>query len=39
MTVVLVVLAVASSFALILVNPSPSTGGATQRWLFAGPSR
>ena len=35
-TVVLVVLAVASSFALILVNPSPSTGGASQRWLFAG---
>ncbi len=35
-TVVLVLLAVASSFALILVNPSPSTGGASQRWLFAG---
>jgi YidC/Oxa1 family membrane protein insertase len=35
-TLVLVVLAVASSFALILVNPSPSTGGASQRYLMAG---
>jgi YidC/Oxa1 family membrane protein insertase len=35
-TVVLVLLAVASSFALVLVNPSPSTGGASQRYLFAG---
>jgi YidC/Oxa1 family membrane protein insertase len=35
-TIVLVLLAVASSFALILVNPSPSTGGASQRYLMAG---
>jgi YidC/Oxa1 family membrane protein insertase len=34
--VILVVLAVASSFALVLATPSPSTGGASQRYLFAG---
>ena len=35
-TVVLVVLAVASSFALILLNPTPGTGGNQQRYLMAG---
>jgi YidC/Oxa1 family membrane protein insertase len=35
-TVVLVVLAVASSFALILLNPNPTTGGNQQRYLMAG---
>jgi YidC/Oxa1 family membrane protein insertase len=34
--VVLVVLAVASSFALILLNPNPGTGGNQQRYLMAG---
>ena len=35
-TIVLVVLAVASSFALILLNPNPGTGGNQQRYLMAG---
>src|SRR4051812_39773304 len=34
--VVLVILAVAGTFALIFFNPSPTTGGASQRYLFAG---
>ena len=32
----LIVLAVAGTFALIIFTPSPQTGGATQRYLFAG---
>jgi YidC/Oxa1 family membrane protein insertase len=35
-TIALVVLAVASSFALILLNPNPGTGGNQQRYLMAG---
>jgi YidC/Oxa1 family membrane protein insertase len=34
--VALVILAVAGTFALIFFNPSPSTGGASQRYLMAG---
>jgi len=34
--VVLVVLAVAGMFATIYFNPSPQTGGAAQRYMFAG---
>jgi YidC/Oxa1 family membrane protein insertase len=34
--VVLVILAVAGTFALIFFNPSPTTGGASQRYLMAG---
>lgn len=34
--IVLIVLAVAGTFALIFFNPSPSTGGASQRYLLAG---
>jgi YidC/Oxa1 family membrane protein insertase len=34
--VVLVILAVAGTFALLFFNPSPSTGGASQRYLLAG---
>jgi YidC/Oxa1 family membrane protein insertase len=33
---VLIVLSVISTFALIFFNPSPQTGGAAQRYLFAG---
>jgi YidC/Oxa1 family membrane protein insertase len=33
---VLIVLAVAGTFALIFFNPSPQTGGGAQRYLFAG---
>jgi YidC/Oxa1 family membrane protein insertase len=35
-TVVLVILSVASTFALLFFNPSPTTGGASQRYLMAG---
>ena len=34
--VVLVILAVAGTFALLFFNPSPTTGGASQRYLMAG---
>jgi YidC/Oxa1 family membrane protein insertase len=34
--VVLVLLSVASTFALLFFNPSPTTGGASQRYLMAG---
>jgi YidC/Oxa1 family membrane protein insertase len=34
--IALVVLAVAGTFALIIFTPSPQTGGASQRYLFAG---
>jgi YidC/Oxa1 family membrane protein insertase len=34
--VALIVLAVAGTFALIIFTPSPQTGGASQRYLFAG---
>jgi YidC/Oxa1 family membrane protein insertase len=34
--VVLVILSVASTFALLFFNPSPTTGGASQRYLMAG---
>jgi YidC/Oxa1 family membrane protein insertase len=34
--VVLVLLSVVSTFALVFFNPSPTTGGAAQRYLFAG---
>jgi len=34
--VVLVILAVAGTFALIFFTPSPQTGGAAQRYMFAG---
>src|SRR5262245_31236769 len=34
--IALVILAVAGTFALIFFNPSPQTGGASQRYLFAG---
>jgi YidC/Oxa1 family membrane protein insertase len=34
--VVLVILSVVSTFALIFFNPSPTTGGASQRYLMAG---
>ena len=34
--IALVILAVAGTFALIIFTPSPQTGGASQRYLFAG---
>ena len=34
--VVLVILAVAGTFALLFFNPAPTTGGASQRYLMAG---
>ena len=34
--IVLVLLSVASTFALLFFNPSPTTGGASQRYLMAG---
>jgi YidC/Oxa1 family membrane protein insertase len=34
--IALVILAVAGTFALIFFNPSPTTGGASQRYLMAG---
>ena len=34
--IALIILAVAGTFALIFFNPSPSTGGASQRYLMAG---
>lgn len=34
--IVLVILAVAGTFALLFFNPTPSTGGASQRYLMAG---
>ena len=34
--IALIILAVAGTFALIFFNPSPTTGGASQRYLFAG---
>ena len=32
----LIVLSVLATFALLFFNPSPTTGGASQRYLFAG---